>query len=227
MARQWVLLSLRVIAYYGLIRDSPSYLAAYLLRPRGATRTERFPNLLRWSVSIVPSSVPRWSTRVQRTVASRSLSGLRLLCKGSASTSSLHHRIERVVSRGCKVRFLLRPDRLAGAAPTCAFTFELSFLESPPRHVEYDYTGKQSIPVTGLAPDRPAALWAAYKGHEGTQRESRQQDTASVSVNQLDHCHQWLGFAVAYGLLPACCIPAAAAHTALAYALPVCGSSPD
>ena len=57
---------------------------------------------------------------------------------------------------------MLRPDRLASAAPTCAFTFELSFPESPPGNVEYDYTGKQSIPVTGLAPDRPTALWAAY-----------------------------------------------------------------
>ena len=57
---------------------------------------------------------------------------------------------------------MLRPDRLAGAAPTRAFTFELSFPESPPRNVEYNYTGKQSIPVTGLAPDRPTALWAAY-----------------------------------------------------------------
>lgn len=56
---------------------------------------------------------------------------------------------------------MLRPDRLARAAPTRAFTFELSFSESPPRDVEYDYRGKQSIPVA----DRPTALWVAFRDH--------------------------------------------------------------
>jgi hypothetical protein len=68
---------------------------------------------------------------------------------------------------------MLRPDRLACAAPTRAFTFELSSPESPPGNVEYDYTGIQSIPVTGLAPDRPAALWAAYKGH-GEEKQNQE-----------------------------------------------------
>ena len=56
---------------------------------------------------------------------------------------------------------------IACPSPARAFTFKLAPLESPQRGVEYNYTGKQSIPVTGLSPVRYAALWAANRGHRG------------------------------------------------------------
>ena len=63
LARQWVLLSHRVIAYYGLIRNSRSLPPAYLLRPGGPwpyglvwAGTERLPDLL--CVSVPPCRHP-------------------------------------------------------------------------------------------------------------------------------------------------------------------------
>ena len=44
------------------------------------------------------------------------------------------------------------------------FTFELSLAGSPWANVEYNYVGKQSIPMTGLSPASPTALWAAEQG---------------------------------------------------------------
>ena len=35
---------------------------------------------------------------------------------------------------------------------------------SPWANVEYNYVGKQSIPMTGLSPASPTALWAAEQG---------------------------------------------------------------
>lgn len=57
--------------------------------------------------------------------------------------------------------FYTTARRLACPTPTRAFTFELAPPESPTESVEYNYTGKQSTPVTGLSPARHTALWAA------------------------------------------------------------------
>jgi len=71
-----------------------------------------------------------------------------------------------VASRGCKVRFMLRPGRIAGPSPTRTVTPELSLAGSPRTSVGYHYAGKQPIPAAGLAPARHAALWAACKARK-------------------------------------------------------------
>ncbi len=50
---------------------------------------------------------------------------------------------------------------VARPSPTRTFTFELSSHGSPQWNVEYNYTGKPSIPVAGLSPAGHAALRAA------------------------------------------------------------------
>jgi len=94
--------------------------------------------------------------------------GLNHLCTGSAPAVP-----RRRFSRGRVTRLQSSLNatarRVARPSPTRTFTFELSSQESPPRNVEYNYTGTQSIPVTGLSPARHTALWAANKGHEGNQ----------------------------------------------------------
>ena len=76
LARQPVVLSGRVIAYYGLIRASPPLPPLYVLCsgpwPCGLlwAEIERVPNLLCLSVPFVPSSVPRRMERLPLAVAS-------------------------------------------------------------------------------------------------------------------------------------------------------------
>ena len=76
LARQRVMLSRRVIAYYGLIRASlplrPVYELSGRTLPVSRIRagTERFPNLLCVSVSAVPPPVPRWTARLLVVVTS-------------------------------------------------------------------------------------------------------------------------------------------------------------
>lgn len=76
LAGQRVMLSRRVIAYYGLIRDSGLLPLIYALYsgslwpdyfPPG---DQSFPNLLCVSVAHVPHSVPRWIVRLLMTVTS-------------------------------------------------------------------------------------------------------------------------------------------------------------
>ena len=92
LARQRVMLSRRVIAYYDLIRASRALPPIYVLdggsSPYGLVwaESERFPNLLRMSVPSVPRSVPRWTERVLLAISSPAPSSLRLLCTDSAST---------------------------------------------------------------------------------------------------------------------------------------------
>ena len=47
------------------------------------------------------------------------------------------------------------------ALPSRTFRFELSLAGLPQTNVEYDDTGKQSIPTTVLSPASPTALWPA------------------------------------------------------------------
>ena len=76
LARHRVLLSLRVIAYYGLIRNSQPFLSTYELYDRSLsyglvwTGIERLPNLLRASIPSVPPYVPRRTKRLHSTVTS-------------------------------------------------------------------------------------------------------------------------------------------------------------
>ena len=76
LARQWVMLSHRVIAYYDLIRNSrPSHRFIYyydgsLPYDLVWAGIERLPNLLHVSFPSVPPSVPRWTERLHMAVPS-------------------------------------------------------------------------------------------------------------------------------------------------------------
>jgi hypothetical protein len=148
LARQRVLLSHRVVAYYGLIRASRPHPPVYVLdggsSPFGPVRAgnERFPNLLCLSVFSVPPSLPRQTGRLPLAITSsptlafpQFAQGRHLLCHALRSRHGLR-------SRGCKVRLMLRPGEIASPAPARAFTFELSPPKSPPGGVEYNYAGK-------------------------------------------------------------------------------------
>jgi hypothetical protein len=82
LALQRVMLSRRVIAYYGLIRNSQPLPSIYVLYngslPYGLVWAgiERLPNLLRMSLSSVPPSVPRRTGRLPVTVPSSSVTNL-------------------------------------------------------------------------------------------------------------------------------------------------------
>ena len=161
------MLSRRVIAYYGLIRDSESLPATYGFAAGSAAPKEIG---LRWESRGSPIySAGLCSRAASHTpVAPKSANdccflfgfSLHLLVTGSATTL--------VVSRlqsSLRAYFalMLRPASWL-ALLSRTFTFELSLAGSPRTNVEYDYVGKQSIPTTGLSPASPTALWAAVLG---------------------------------------------------------------
>ena len=107
--------------------------------------SERVPIFLCLSLPFVPSSVPRWMERLALVILTAPAS-LHLLCTGSASTSPPSSILRWTASRGCKVRFMLRPEGIACPSSTRTFTFELSPPESPLRDVEYHYAANQQFP---------------------------------------------------------------------------------
>lgn len=167
LALLWVMLSHRVYAYYGLIRDSHSscYLIFFVqqvfaLLPRMGWLRE-LPQFPLHIFSIVLYSVPRRSKRLLSTVASSftlafPLFGQAQLTHSPRYAGSHPGRLSRLqISLYATARWIACPS------PARAFTFELSLFESPQYNVEYNYTDKQPISVTGLSPARYAALWAA------------------------------------------------------------------
>jgi hypothetical protein len=70
LARQRVMLSRRVIAYYGLIRASGPHPSGLFSSSRGPFRGPEGPHFTLRVCSSVPPSVPRWTRRLQLTVAS-------------------------------------------------------------------------------------------------------------------------------------------------------------
>ena len=131
LAHRRVLLSRQVLAYYGLIcaSRSPRHFMDYgdESPPDGLlwAGPERVPIFLCLSVPFVPSSVPRWMEWLALVVLTTP-ANLHLLCTGSASMSPPSPVLRWTASRGCKVRFMLRPDGIASPTPAWAFTFELS-----------------------------------------------------------------------------------------------------
>jgi len=103
------------------------------------------PIFLCLSVPFVPSSVPRWMEWLALVVLAIP-TRLHRLCTASASISPPSSVLRWTASRGCKVRFMLRPEEIASPSPTRTFTFELSPPESPPRDVEYSYAANQQFP---------------------------------------------------------------------------------
>ena len=166
LAPQRVLLSLQIIAYYDLIRDSQSLLIAYFLRLSGLCPTV--------SYGLEPRGSPICSAYLSLRAAFRTPTvqpgahdcyfpgrcSLHPFRKGSAT--ALHAgRFSRGRVTRLQSSLYATARSVASPSPARTFTAELSPNESPQLDVDYNYAGKQSIPATGLSPVRYAALWAA------------------------------------------------------------------
>ncbi len=166
LALLWVMLFHWVFAYYGLIRDSRSSYCliffvqqVFVLQPRMDWYRE-LPQFALHIFSIVPYPVPRRSKQLHLTVASPftlafALIGQAQLTHPKHTGSSLGRLTRLQISLYATARWIACPS------PARTFTFELSSLKSPHSDVEYNYTDKQPISVTGLSPVRYVALWAA------------------------------------------------------------------
>ena len=169
LARQRVMLSPRVIAYYGLIRNSRPLPPIYGLYdgslPYGPVWAgiERLPNLLRLSLPTVPSSVPRWTERLPSAIPSPSVLAFAI----SAQARHPHFHANRFIrgSRNEAAKFALcyGPVELLALHRQGRLLSSFRLIESPPSDVKYNYAGKQPIPAAGLSPARHAALWAANR----------------------------------------------------------------
>ena len=166
LARQRVLLSHRVIAYYGLIRDSNLLPLIYYLIQRVSvaqllpTGRPEVPQFTLRVFTHLPHSVPRQTVRLLLTVTSSHIlaSAIFVLARHLLYPQNPVH---------CGLLTRLQVSLYATACWVCSpypartFTFELHLRWSPTGNVEYNYMGIQSIPMTGLSPARHAALWAA------------------------------------------------------------------
>jgi len=161
LAVRRVVLSRRVIAYYGLIRGSGHHPTAYAFAggPRGA---QRFPNLLR--ASFAPCRLPYPGGSGGRDCCSSTRGGLRPFVMGSAPAvpTQVGTRVGRVTRLQSSLDAAARS--VASPPPTRTFTCELPPGESPPRRASHMATRRgQSIAVAGLSPAGRAALWAATR----------------------------------------------------------------
>ena len=159
------MLSRRVIAYYGLIRDSESLPTTYDFAAGPAAPKEIG---LRWESRGSPIYSAELCSRAASLTPVTPMSAidccfllgisLHPFVTGSAITLV----VSRLQSslRALDFALMLRPANWL-ALLSRTFTFELSLAGSPRASVEYDYVGKQSIPTTGLSPASPTALWAA------------------------------------------------------------------
>ncbi len=175
LARQRVMLSRRVIAYYGLIRNSRPLPSIYGLYdgslPYGLVWAgiERLPNLLRMSFPSVPPSVPRRAKWLHTAVTSPSV----IAFAQSAQTRHPQPHARRF-SRGkrneaAKFALCYGPVELLALHRQGRLLSSFRLAGSPRSDVEYNYAGKQPIPATGLSPARHAALWAASRAHRDTE----------------------------------------------------------
>ena len=160
LARHRVLLSRRVIAYYGLIRASAFLPAAYGFATGAASPKEHG---LGWESRGSPIYSDGLGSRaVSLTPVARRVRVAVASPPVLAFTRLLKVRRPRWSFRGCRVHFKLRPaswlallrGRLRSSWHRC---------RSPRIGVEYDYVDKQPIPTAGLSPASPTALWAAQQ----------------------------------------------------------------
>jgi hypothetical protein len=121
----------------------------------------------------VPSSVPRQSNGAP-TVSSPSALAF------TFSVEARHLQIlprrfsmGRLCSRGCNIRFMLRPGELLALHRQELLLSSFRFSGSPPRSVEYNYPAKQSIAGARLSLARHAALWAANRGHSAAEPQPK------------------------------------------------------
>ena len=135
LARQQVMLSCRVIAYYGLIRGSgnlpPTFLAGIRRVFASSGWLPERPCFPLRVLLAVPPSLPRRTGR-DRLLGTPARSSLRLKTSGSAS-AIIHAKVGSRVGRlsGLQSSLYAAARSVACLSPTKAFTFELSCLESP------------------------------------------------------------------------------------------------
>lgn len=150
LARQRVVLSRQVSAYYGLIRASRLLPPIYALddgslpfpsAPGGKREGPQFTLLISFFRAVFRTPADQTIARGCYFIARFGLPHVR---SGSASASPTRSGSSVAAFRGCKVRFMLRRARIASPAPARAFTFELSPPESPQKGVEYNYAGKSA-----------------------------------------------------------------------------------
>jgi hypothetical protein len=171
LAPQKVMLSSRIIAYYGLIRNSRPLPSTYELYdgslPYGLVWAgiERLPNLLRTSLSSVPPSVPRRSEWLPLTVPSPPA----LAFAKSVLARQPHFHTRRfpcgMCNEAAKFALCYGPEELLALHRQGRLLSSFHLSKSPYSGVEYNYAGKQPIPAAGLSPARYAALWAANRWH--------------------------------------------------------------
>jgi hypothetical protein len=177
LARQQVILSYRVLAYYDLIRNSRPLPSTYALYdgslPYGLVWAgiERLPNLLRVSFPPVPPPVPRRSRWLHMTVTSPSV-----LAFAKSALARQPHPHTRRFSRGerneaAKFALCYGPEGLLALHRQGLLLSSFRLGESPHPDVEYNYTGKQPIPAAGLSPARYAALWAASRSRKQVKKQ--------------------------------------------------------
>jgi hypothetical protein len=171
LARQKVMLSSRVIAYYGLIRNSrPPFhqlmdymmdlcpTALYGLVSRGS------PICSAYLFPTVPSPVPRRSGWLPSAIPSPPV----LAFATSAQARQPQPHTRRFSHGKCNVaaKFALcyGPEESLALHRQGRLLSSFRLAESPHPDVEYNYAGKQPIPAAGLSPARYAALWAANRG---------------------------------------------------------------
>ena len=172
LARRKVMLSLQVPAYYGLIRNSQPLPSIYGLYdgslPYGLVwaGVERLPNLLRMSVSSVPSSVPRRAKRLHAAVASPFVLAFAISAKARHPQTHAHRFSRGKRNEAARFTLCCGPEELLALHRQGRLLPSFHLGESPHPDVGYNYAGKQPIPAAGLTPARHAALWAASKDPE-------------------------------------------------------------
>ena len=176
LAHQKVMLSFRVIAYYGLIRNSQPLPSTYDLYdgslPYGLVWAgiERLPNLLRVSLSSVPSYVPRRARRLLLTVPSPSVLAFATFALARHPQSHTRRFSRGSCNEAARFALCYGPEELLALHRQGRLLSSFHLGESPHPDVEYDYAGKQPIPAAGLAPARHAALWAANEDTRRTEK---------------------------------------------------------
>jgi hypothetical protein len=171
LARQWVMLSPRVIAYYGLIRNSRPLPSIYGLYdgslPYGHVWAgiERLPNLLRMPLSTVPPSGPRRVRRLPMAVPSPSALAFALSARARHSQPHARRFSRGLCNEASKFALCYGPVELLALHQQGRLLSSFRLSGSPQADVEYNYAGKQPIPAAGLSPARHAALWAANRDH--------------------------------------------------------------
>ncbi len=167
LAHHPVVLSGRVVAYYGLICASRSLLPLYGLCSRPApcdllwAGSERVPNLLCVSVPAVPSSVPRWIVRLLLAASSPHTLAFAAFVPARHPQSprstvlawARHEAAKFPLWYGPMSLFALhRQGRLRSSFHPLSRLTETSNITT---------RANSQFPATGLSPARHTALWAA------------------------------------------------------------------